>query len=373
MKKIFVVLFCVFLYSENIKGIEKDFSKVKPVRNVILMIPDGTPYSILSVTRWVNWYKDKNMTNLSIDPYLCGFVRSNTVLAPIADSGSSTSCYVSGHVQPSGFIGTYSPDFGSKNLGPVDSTKAYGPVANVFEAAQQIKGKSTGLVATVSFTHATPADCSAHFYRRSKEYVLASQIVHNNFDVVVTSGNKYLNSENEKYLKDNGYLATNQIVKDGSTWYYVDASGRITKTMSAMDRKAQAYTSNTDYLILVDRDNHTVGIYEGSYENWTLDRSFLCGNGKASTQTITGSFNIPSKYPRSQPYFDSGSARCWYPTRIYGGYLFHSVLYYQSSSPSSIMDGRLGVGVSHGCVRLALNNAKYIYDNIPIGTKVVIY
>ena len=38
-----------------------------------------------------------------------------------------------------------------------------------------------------------------------------------------------------------------------------------------------------------------------------------------------------------------------------------------------IKDGRLGINASHGCVRLALSNAKWIYDNIPRGTKVVIY
>ena len=181
---IFVSIFFLF-FAGSTKGAEKDYKKVKPVRNVILMIPDGTPTGLLSVTRWVNWYKELTRTNLSIDPYLCGFVRSNTAIGPIADSGSSASCYLSGHVQPSGFIGTYSLDYGDRNLGYIDSTKAYGPVANVIEAAQQLKGKSTGLVVTVNFTHATPADCGAHFYNRDRDDVLASQIVHNNFDVVL--------------------------------------------------------------------------------------------------------------------------------------------------------------------------------------------
>ena len=37
------------------------------------------------------------------------------------------------------------------------------------------------------------------------------------------------------------------------------------------------------------------------------------------------------------------------------------------------MDGRLGMGLSHGCVRLQIDNAKWIYDNIPRGSKVVVY
>ena len=55
-----------------------------------------------------------------------------------------------------------------------------------------------------------------------------------------------------------------------------------------------------------------------------------------------------------------------------GSYLFHSVLYNRGSM-TQIQDGTLGKQVSHGCVRLDINNAKWLYDNIPNGTKVVIY
>lgn len=37
------------------------------------------------------------------------------------------------------------------------------------------------------------------------------------------------------------------------------------------------------------------------------------------------------------------------------------------------MDGRLGMPLSHGCVRLNINNAKWIYDTIPTGSTVVVY
>ena len=57
---------------------------------------------------------------------------------------------------------------------------------------------------------------------------------------------------------------------------------------------------------------------------------------------------------------------------FYGNYLFHSVIYKQGSM-SVITDGRLGINASHGCVRLNINHAKWIYDHIPRGTKVVVY
>ncbi len=65
-----------------------------------------------------------------------------------------------------------------------------------------------------------------------------------------------------------------------------------------------------------------------------------------------------------------GSARCYWYTQFRGNYLFHSVLYNKNGT---LMDGRLGMPLSHGCVRLNINNAKWIYDTIPAGSTVVVY
>ena len=148
---------------------------------------------------------------------------------------------------------------------------------------------------------------------------------------------------------------------------WLDENGRT--EMTAMDIKAQGYYSSTNYLILVDRSIHKVGIYKGRQGNWVNIKRYSCGDGKSSTPTIEGTFTVGIKLW----YFDSGSARCWYATQFCGNYLFHSVLYYQDSYPAEVMDGTLGAGVSHGCVRLEVSNARWIYDNIPRGTKVVVY
>jgi lipoprotein-anchoring transpeptidase ErfK/SrfK len=137
--------------------------------------------------------------------------------------------------------------------------------------------------------------------------------------------------------------------------------------VDSIDQKAQGYSSATKYEILVNRSNHTVSIYQGSRGNWTRIKRFACGDGKASTPTIEGVFSVGIKMKS----FGHGYT-CWYATQISGNYLFHSVLYYPGSM-SRIQDGRLGMGVSHGCVRLAIENAKWIYDNIPASTRIVIY
>lgn len=152
-------------------------------------------------------------------------------------------------------------------------------------------------------------------------------------------------------------------------WKLTDSGAMVSSTEMKMLAKAQSYASNTKYLILVDRSACRVGIYTGKAENWKQSKFWSCSPGKPSTPTVSGTFTVQGK----GYYFDSGRARCFYYTQFKGNYLFHSVLYAQTSRPSKIIDGRLGMQLSHGCVRLDVNNAKWIYDNVPRGTKVVIY
>ena len=56
--------------------------KVRPTKNLIVMIPDGTSLSVLSAARWLKTYKNEG-TQLAIDPYLCGTVTTFCSNAPI--------------------------------------------------------------------------------------------------------------------------------------------------------------------------------------------------------------------------------------------------------------------------------------------------
>jgi lipoprotein-anchoring transpeptidase ErfK/SrfK len=123
-------------------------------------------------------------------------------------------------------------------------------------------------------------------------------------------------------------------------------------------------TSATNYYIRVDLRNQRVNIFISSKGKWVLDKSFLCSTGRSSTPTVKGNFTIKDK----GPMFRAGSNTiCNYYTRFYGNYLFHTVLL---DNNGKIQDGRLGTPLSHGCIRLAINDAKYIYTSIPYGTSV---
>lgn len=120
--------------------------------------------------------------------------------------------------------------------------------------------------------------------------------------------------------------------------------------------------SYTNYLIRVSISEQKVYIFNGTNRNWKLVDEFSCASGTSGTPTVTGNFFVGNKGPQ---FSTPNGIVCKYFTQIQGNYLFHSVLFDKNGN---LVDGTLGNGVSHGCVRLALENAKYIYDNVPIGS-----
>lgn len=176
-----------------------------------------------------------------------------------------------------------------------------------------------------------------------------------------------INSNNHKHggkYNTHAYVTKNGVRSAvGSTSYSLE---RIQTAQQFMNAKANMYSSRTPYLLLVNRSTHKVGIYQGWQGNWRCIQYWDCSDGAPSTPTVEGTFQVGSK----GYYFDSGSARCYWYTQFRGNYLFHSVLYNKNGT---LMDGRLGMPLSHGCVRLNINNAKWIYDTIPAGSTVVVY
>ena len=126
------------------------------------------------------------------------------------------------------------------------------------------------------------------------------------------------------------------------------------------------FSSETNYFIWVDLKNFRVNIFKGHLSKWKIVNSYICTIGKASTPTPKGTYTIGIK----GLYFGvERGYKCWYYTQFKGNYLFHSIIY---NINGTVRDGRLGKALSNGCVRLAKENAKWIYDNIPERTKVYI-
>lgn len=171
------------------------------------------------------------------------------------------------------------------------------------------------------------------------------------------------------FKKGKRYRGMKKIKK---TWYHFsDENGRLWyKIGDGMDKKAQSYSSHTKYLVVVNLKKHQTRIYEGSKNDWKRIYKWKCVIGKPSTPTPKGTFYVGTR----GLHFDTGkNMRVWYYTQFYGSYFFHSVLYDRKSEPVNCVSYRLGKSLSHGCIRLKLKNARWIYRHISSGTKVVIY
>ncbi len=185
------------------------------------------------------------------------------------------------------------------------------------------------------------------------------------FTVTTVASNK-----NGMWYVKNGQVAFNYsgtVTLNGAQ--YTVTNGKVGVSVSStMNSKAQAQSSSTKWLIVVDTSACRFGVFEGSKGNWTAMKYWKCSPGKPSTPTKKGKFTVKSKGKS----FSGKTYTCWYYTQFYGNYLIHSVLY-QKGSMTKIKTGTLGKQLSHGCVRLAIENAKWVYDNIPRGTTVYIY
>ena len=176
--------------------------EVRPVKNVIVMIPDGTSLSVYSAARWYKYYNGMG-ESLNIDPYFTGTVTTFSSHAPIGDSAPTGSTYATGVLQQAGNVAIY-PETTDNDLYTVDAARTWQPAATILEALKIEKKKAVGLVVTSEFTHATPADFSAHHYNRNFYKGIAPQIAYQNLDVMFGGGNRHITHDIRKHLASKG-------------------------------------------------------------------------------------------------------------------------------------------------------------------------
>lgn len=203
--KSFILSVVLGIAALNVSSTNVDDKPVKPVKNVIVLIPDGCSLATIATARWYQWCLNPDQDKLFIDPYLSGTVRTTCSDAPIGDSAPTTSTYMTGYNSLSGWVSTYPISKGKNDIYPMDSTRAYQPLTTVMEAARMTQGKSCGIVFTCYHTHATPADCTSHSYDRNKHDWIADQQIHNGVNVAIGGGLRAMTPERESYLKEKGY------------------------------------------------------------------------------------------------------------------------------------------------------------------------
>lgn len=126
------------------------------------------------------------------------------------------------------------------------------------------------------------------------------------------------------------------------------------------------FESASPYFIWVDIDRQLVHIFKGFTDEWNLIKTMICSTGKNVSPTTRGTFTISD---RDTWMFSSrlgSGAKYW--TRFNNSYLFHSVAYAEDGE--TVVDDTLGTRSSAGCIRLSLEDSKWIYDNMEQGTTV---
>lgn len=127
------------------------------------------------------------------------------------------------------------------------------------------------------------------------------------------------------------------------------------------------------YYLKINRQQNVITVYEiDDNDEYTIPvKAILCSTGLYNA-TPKGVFHLSSKYIWRELH---GGVYGQYASRITGGVLFHSVPYASKNKSTLYWEkyNKLGEQASMGCVRLTVEDAKWIYDNCPSGTAVEIY
>lgn len=129
-----------------------------------------------------------------------------------------------------------------------------------------------------------------------------------------------------------------------------------------------------DYSIKVNKKTCTVTIYIKEEDGkLTPYKAMVCSIGREGHDTPEGKGYHTTDYYDWRLMVDNTYGR--YAVRFNGSIMFHSVPYYKSKKDSLEWQdyNKLGKPASLGCIRLAVADAKWIFDNCKRGTEVEVY
>lgn len=127
------------------------------------------------------------------------------------------------------------------------------------------------------------------------------------------------------------------------------------------------FSSSADFRIEVDLNRQKVLVYHKD----SLLSEWVCSGGTEEKSTPRGEFKTTQK----GEYFwsDKYNMGAYYWIRFYDDYLFHSVPFDKDNNMIQEESDKLGSPASHGCIRLEVENARWLYEMLPLGVKVLIY
>lgn len=187
------------------------------------------------------------------------------------------------------------------------------------------------------------------------------------------SGNFLGNTRNavKAFQKQNG-LPVDGIVGE-ETWNAVFSNAGA--VLPGDSPKPTATPEPPAFHIVVDVNNQVTSVYgrdeKGEYT--VVVRQMLCSTGTKKNPSDVGDWTLNGRTAR-WCYFPTWGGYAQYWTRINSSIAFHSVIYHTVSTMDLKISSynNLGKRASHGCIRLTVADAKWIYDNVGAGTIVTI-
>ncbi|MBR6569175.1 MAG: peptidoglycan-binding protein [Clostridia bacterium] len=175
----------------------------------------------------------------------------------------------------------------------------------------------------------------------------------------------------EKFQSYNGLEMTGYTDED--TW------NQMFNNLSVVDAQSTPMPTPVPtpvpYAITVDVTNQVTTVYgrddKGEY---TIPvRRMICSTGTKATPSTVGDWTLTGRRAR-WCYFPSYNSHAQYWTKINDYIAFHSVIYrevdYSALDVKSY--NKLGQRASHGCIRLMVSDAQWIYENIGKGVVVTV-
>ena len=162
----------------------------KHPKNVILLIGDGMGIAQITAALYTN----NNKLNLEQFPII-GLHKSYASNDLITDSAAGATAFACG-------VKTYN--------GAIGVNEDVQPVPTILEEAEE-RGLATGLIASSSITHATPASFIAHVEQRKMMEAIALDFLDTEIDLFIGGGKKYFDRREEdsrnlsKELESKGY------------------------------------------------------------------------------------------------------------------------------------------------------------------------
>lgn len=127
------------------------------------------------------------------------------------------------------------------------------------------------------------------------------------------------------------------------------------------------FSDSGNFRIEIDLSHQRVTVF---YKDDML-REMICSGGAPESPTPPGEFVTSQKIEYAfVERFDVGA---YYWIRFFEDYLIHSVPFDENGEMIIEEFEKLGSPASHGCIRLKLEEAKWLYETLPLGVEVSIY